>query len=414
VGTHMDEVNSSTASPTAKNIGHAGSKHSRRRKARAAAAGHTAKLNPVQKVIDDLRQQLDSNEAARVKGIEADIKLRPGNTAELQSLKARRPNRVGIIPVSCVGNLEGFDVLTERILQLSTPTLENPHPFQLVNIEIPNYYMEVKDEVEAMIRDDHVATMQHLHDKMSERKSYDVSVKRSIKHTRDAVTFLSSVGEVSPSYFVATFNNYLLCSVQVVWFGAASRFFGKDAAARIREISDSTVSNGGGDSKHHTTGHVVAPDDMGSDHDETQSAGSHQHSHLAYSPAKSGEVGLLSSLLGECVDICIPDDLASIDTDANRSGGSNLHSDHWDGLSEANLSRVSCTWKDVDGDGQSDSDVELPISGQTPPRPPMIKRRTVPPSSIIDDLIFLSPHWLLLAMKRVLTHHLAGDLEDIM
>lgn len=188
VGTHVDEVKSYVANPTSKNEGSSSSRSSRKKKRRAPS-------NPVEKVVDDLRQRLKRNEIDRVKGIEADIKLKlkRDSTAELQSLRTRRPNLVGIIPVSCKRNLQGFNVLTKRILELSTPTVDNPHPFQLVNIEIPNYYMDVKHEIETMIRDDRVAAMEHLHNNMKARKLDDED-RRDI--TRDAVTFLSSVGEV--------------------------------------------------------------------------------------------------------------------------------------------------------------------------------------------------------------------------
>ena len=115
----------------------------------------------------------------------------------------------------------------------------------------------------------------------------------------------------------------------------------------------------------------------------------HLHSTLAYSPAKNGGFSVLGC---DEADTCARSE-ASHDTDTKPSGNG------WDCVSEGTVAPWD-TWKDV---GETDSDYEK-SGNRTPP----VTRTS------IDDIIFLSPYWLLLAMKRVLTHHLEGDLKEIM
>jgi GTPase SAR1 family protein len=155
----------------------------------------------IQQIIASLRKRLDDNEKLRISSIKKERKKSP----LLQRLLKQRPI-TRILPVSCTASLSGFNELTKVILELSTPTSKNPNPFQLVNIEIPRYYLEVKEEVESMLQTCSVTNMEQLHQNMKEKRknvshlkdrvSGDTSM--SINDTRDAVTFLSSIGEVDP------------------------------------------------------------------------------------------------------------------------------------------------------------------------------------------------------------------------
>lgn len=180
----------------------------------------------------------------------------------------------------------------------------------------------------------------------------------------------------------------------MVWFGNASRFFSKDAATRMREGSGN--ASGSANGVRPASSHAAPEEDIHWDADSRSGCSAH-HSQLAFSPARGGEVGVFDSL--EHIDTGCHDDLESIDTEANRSGLSGFQSSHWEGLDD--------TWKDVNGESHLNTDV--PMLDKTPPR----KKRDQKPN-IIDDLIFLCPNWLLNTMKKVLTHHLAEDLKDIM
>lgn len=175
----------------------------------------------IQRTISRLRKRLDDHEALRISAIKKESKKSP----MLQRLMKQRPI-TRILPVSCTSTLAGFNDLTKLILELSTPTSKNLNPFQLVNIEIPRYYLEVKEEVESMLRTCSVTNMEQLHENMKERRkksSQRIGSEMSINDTRDAVTFLSSIGEVSfqtdlPSIYSVSFS-CLLC-----------RLFGLDPA----------------------------------------------------------------------------------------------------------------------------------------------------------------------------------------
>jgi GTPase SAR1 family protein len=152
----------------------------------------------IQNIVTRLRKRLDENETLRLSSIKKERKKSP----LLQRLLKQRPI-THILPVSCTATLSGFNELTKVILELSTPTSRNLNPFQLVNIEIPRYYLEVKEEVESMIQTCSVTNMEQLHENMKERRKKRSQLKErmggemSINDTRDAVTFLSSIGEVA-------------------------------------------------------------------------------------------------------------------------------------------------------------------------------------------------------------------------
>ncbi len=150
--------------------------------------------NEIQTRINKLRDQLKNNENKRVKAMKKETQ-RNRNTSLLQRLLKQRPYIADIIPVSCTARLSGLNQLTKLILDLSTPTPKNPYPFQLVNIEIPRYYLDVKEEIESMLRTCSVTHMQQLHNNMRDRKESNCT-EMTINDTRDAVTFLSSIGEV--------------------------------------------------------------------------------------------------------------------------------------------------------------------------------------------------------------------------
>lgn len=152
----------------------------------------------IEVIITRLRNHVKNNEEKRKKSIENEIK-KAQNPPLLQRLLKQRPNIYQYVAVSCTECLSGFRELTRAVLDLSTPNPRNIHPFQLVNIEIPRYYLEVKEEVESMLRTCSVTNMQQLHENMLDRrKKHTLERCRdlSINDTRDAVTFLSSIGEV--------------------------------------------------------------------------------------------------------------------------------------------------------------------------------------------------------------------------
>ena len=223
VGTHMDEACSLIPQDrkAAGKFRTAGSsRHNRRRQSRRRGG----RVDSVKAIVDALRRRLEGNETARLRAIEEDIRLQRGNLAELKNLRKRRPHLVDVVPVSCVRNLEGFGALTEIILRISTPSEQVPYPFQLVNIEIPSYYRDVKDEVEAMICEDHVATMSQVHAVMEDR----IKSKKGVEHTRDAVAFLASVGEVCSCHFCVSLASVYLdlagCIIGGVVWGSFSVF----------------------------------------------------------------------------------------------------------------------------------------------------------------------------------------------
>lgn len=154
----------------------------------------------IESIITRLKSHLDDNERKRLKSIKKEIE-KAQNSPLLQRLRKQRPNIDRILAVSCTESLSGFNELTKAVLELSTPTAKNANPFQLVNIEIPRYYLEVKEEVESMLRTCSVTNMKQLHENMLDKRTkHTLSTEKwkdmSIHDTRDAIAFLSSIGEV--------------------------------------------------------------------------------------------------------------------------------------------------------------------------------------------------------------------------
>ena len=190
VGTHMDEV--SRREKVVEISSHKSVRWSKghgKKKRRGSES-----TDKIDMLVGSLKTRLDKNEANRLKALNSKIESETNNVAELKNLRKLRPNLVAIVPVSCVQDMKGFSKLTETILHISTPSKSKPNPFQLVNITVPSYWLEVKAEVELMIREENVTSMQELDRKMRGQTPGETS--RTIKHTRDAVAFLSSVGEV--------------------------------------------------------------------------------------------------------------------------------------------------------------------------------------------------------------------------
>jgi hypothetical protein len=67
----------------------------------------------------------------------------------------------------------------------------------------------------------------------------------------------------------------------------------------------------------------------------------------------------------------------------------------------------SDTWRDVGG---SESEKYL----RSDPDSNQRKKSSVNLSDDLSDIIFLSPHWLLQSMKKILTHHLENDIDSVM
>jgi hypothetical protein len=69
----------------------------------------------------------------------------------------------------------------------------------------------------------------------------------------------------------------------------------------------------------------------------------------------------------------------------------------------------SDTWRDVGG---SESEKNL----RSDPDRSQSRKSTnsVNLSEDLSEIIFLSPHWLLQSMKKILTHHLEHDIDSIM
>lgn len=68
----------------------------------------------------------------------------------------------------------------------------------------------------------------------------------------------------------------------------------------------------------------------------------------------------------------------------------------------------SDTWRDVGG---SESEKNLQSD---PDRSQSRKPISINLADDLSEIIFLSPHWLLQSMKKVLTHHLENDIQSIM
>ena len=147
-----------------------------------------------------LRKHLRLREELRKKRIAEDLKSAEerGDSEQvacLRELYKNRPIICPVIPVSCV-SMWGFNVLISQIISLSRPTKKNRNPFQLVDIEIPRFWIEIKGIIEKIRRNgNHIVTISQIEElvatsfnnKLSEHVTNDI---------RDAVTFLSSIGEV--------------------------------------------------------------------------------------------------------------------------------------------------------------------------------------------------------------------------
>jgi GTPase SAR1 family protein len=330
-----------------------------------------------EEIITRLSDHLKGNEKKRLESIKREIK-RSRNTPLLQRLLKQRPIISQILPVSCTKTLLGFNELTKVILELSTPGPKNIHPFQLVNIEIPRFYLEVKEEVESMLQTCSVTNMNQLHQNMIDRRRRHTSTimkeraicELSINDTRDAVTFLSSIGEVIDSV------PYSLCltryRLQVVWFGSTHK-------------------------------------------------GSHRKG------AKGEQMEVVAVEIFPDFDECGPPEPLSILSLRNQNSVTSVQSDvSFNGGFESEFSDTnncsssyrttsgaeSDTWRDVGG---SDSDKNHTLDKSDNDRSNSSK--TIPPTPRPDDLsdiIFLSPHWLLQSMKKILTHHLEADIQSIL
>jgi hypothetical protein len=306
----------------------------------------------IQAIITRLSDHLKSNEKKRVVSIKKEIKKAHRNTPLLQRLLKQRPVISQILPVSCTKTLLGFNDLTRAILELSTPGPRNVNPFQLVNIEIPRYYLEVKEEVESMLRTCSVTNMKQLHQNMLDRRRERLC-EPSINDTRDAVTFLSSIGEV-------------------VWFGSTHKNSHLKTAARGQQQME-----------------VVAVE-IFADFDDSGPPPEPQN---------------LMSLRNQS-------SVTSVQSDVSFYCESEL-SDPNNGSSSYPTSGESDTWRDAGSDSEKNIATVTDRSDNDRSNPSKAVPLTSRPDDL-SDIIFLSPHWLLQSMKKILTHHLEADIQSIL
>lgn len=262
-----------------------------------------------------LEHHLKSREKCRILNIENDLRQAEnhgdvGQVAHLGYLLKNRPNIRAVFPVSCTTK-SGFESLTAEILRLSKPTEENKTPFQLVNIYIPRFYLKVKETIELMRRyGNHIVTMNQLLDQISPSEDAKQLAQHNVNDVRDAISFLSSIGEV-------------------VWFQPPSA-----------DGSHSQMS------------------DLKSDFDK-----------------KSDDV---------CHDEHVnplPDKIPELGTRCSTSSGSTAHSGE-EGGDNSFVREVE------------ELEAHLNSRGD------------------ISDMVFLSPHWLIDVLKRVLTHHLVDTIRN--
>ena len=268
-----------------------------------------------------LHKHLKCREEARKVSIEKDLHEAEKNkdveqAAQLRYLSENRPFICPVFPVSCT-TMRGFKSLTAKIISLSKPTKKNKNPFQLVDIYIPRFYLKVKEEIEHMRRaESHIVTMAQLQDHLSHAENAasfeDDSLaqklsQHSINDVRDAISFLSSIGEV-------------------VWFQPLSA-----------------------DGSHNQKS------DFKSDFDTKSDIFS----------AQSDHVNTLSNTLPQR-------------RRGSAGSGGTTHSGDED------------VWREVE-----DLEAHLNHNGD------------------ISDMVFLSPHWLIDVLKRVLTHHLIDTVRHL-
>jgi hypothetical protein len=164
------------------------------------------------KLRHSLREHLAENEAKRIDALNSDLKSGSFPDTEqakvhkalLKRLRYRRPKIRSIVSVSSA-TITGFDELTQLILRLSTPRRKVVCPFQMVNISIPQYYVDIRNIVKNLLSHVKIITIQELNviinNELAFEESNIVSQGKVIQHldmnhTRDAIAFLASTGEV--------------------------------------------------------------------------------------------------------------------------------------------------------------------------------------------------------------------------
>ena len=276
-----------------------------------------------------LFKHLQRREESRKQSIEKELHeaVKQGDVEQkalLGYLSNNRPIICPVFPVSCT-TMRGFNSLTAKIISLSKPTKKNRNPFQLVDVYIPRFYLKVKEEIEHMRRaENHIVTMAQLLDQLSvtenmaslEDDSQAHKLPRhSVNDVRDAISFLSSIGEV-------------------VWFQPLSA-----------------------DGSHNKKSDLTSFFDFDKKVDSIS-----DHSHRA-----------------DPLSNTVPP-MGRTRSSTNSNGTSNSCEDE---------GTNSC-WREVE-----DLEAHLNNHGD------------------ISDMVFLSPHWLIDVLKRVLTHHLIDNVRSL-
>jgi GTPase SAR1 family protein len=156
-----------------------------------------------------LSQHLKKRESFRKEVLTKNIAeaIDEGNGEELKHLKVLRRNRpkiCPIYPVSCT-TMSGFDDLTEKIINLSTPNKKNKHPFQ-VDVPITRCFDRVKRVIRSLRHSgNNVVTVKQLHSQLLKTET-PLAFKKdslaaqlsqhSLSEVQDAISFLSGIGEV--------------------------------------------------------------------------------------------------------------------------------------------------------------------------------------------------------------------------
>lgn len=285
-----------------------------------------------------LLKHLKCREESRKQSIEKDLceAVKNGDVeqvAQLGYLSKNRPLICPVFPVSCT-TMRGFSSLTAKIISLSKPTKKNRNPFQLVDVYIPRFYLKVKEEIENMRRgENHIVTMAELKDHISQTDNNaasfeDDSLTQKVSHhsvndVRDAISFLSSIGEV-------------------VWFQPLSA-----------------------DGSHNQKSDLKSDFDKKSDTD-------------------------MFSESSDATEM-LPNTIPQMGTRGSTGSGGTATSNSCEGDAGMMQGDVNNSyWREVE-----ELEAHLNYHGD------------------ISDMVFLSPHWLIDVLKRVLTHHLIETVRNL-
>jgi GTPase SAR1 family protein len=153
-----------------------------------------------------VQARLSTNEALRVADLKREIKgsVDTDHRAVLRKLAELRPVIHKPIAVFSAKdeNSASLKLLIARISAIVTPTVSTPNPLRIVNVSLPQHYLDVKSMMNQLrTRFRHYCTIAELDEEVAVRnRAYTAPMKvpeeSMLEITRNAVVYWASVGEV--------------------------------------------------------------------------------------------------------------------------------------------------------------------------------------------------------------------------